>query len=306
MLPWAQSQNDYLREFASTIDRILDITLQMEAPSNGGICLACNSRQTMWRCSDCVGCADLCNDCVKARHASSPYHRVEHWAGNFFEPAWLCQANVVIYLGHGGLPCPSKGVFNGRDSDDLAEPSRNTVFGNGLPKLKGSDYHIVVDRSGVHRIRIIPCGCPDAPKEGDRYIHYLKMGLFPASLQKIKTVFTFRVLDDFRMDNLECKTAGLNYWHKIVRVTSNEFPKSVPVSIPSIFINRKADIHFKDRYRELLRTSRLWRNIKYRKWNGFGHGNIRKPGPGSLALFCAACPQPNVNLPAEWSEDPLR
>ena len=59
-----------------------------------------------------------------------------------------------------------------------------------------------------------------------------------------------------------------------------------------------------DRYRELLRTSRLWRNLKYRKWHGFGHSPDKDPGPGELALFCAACPQPGVNLPADWLDDP--
>ena len=152
---------------------------------------------------------------------------------------------MVLYLGHAGLPCPNIVVSNDleeadSDSEDSGQPSSGaTVFGNGLPKLKGPYCHVVVDRSGVHRIRIIPCGCADAPKDEERYTHYLNMGLFPASLQNIKTVFTFRVLDDFRMENLECKTAGLNYWHKIVRVTSNEFPKSVPVIILSLYGHQK-------------------------------------------------------------------
>jgi hypothetical protein len=53
----------------------------------------------------------------------------------------------------------------------------------------------------------------------------------------------------------------------------------------------------------MLRASRLWRNLKYRKWHGFGH-QPNEPGPGGLALFCAACPQPNINLPEGWREDP--
>ena len=204
----------------------------MEAPANEGICLSCNARQTTWKCSDCFGCNNFCNDCVRVRHHSLPYHRVEHWTGTFFEPAWLCQANVVIHLGHGGLPCPNNFVFDGEIGSDADHwDDDGAVFGNGLPKLKGHDYHVVVDKSGVHRMRIIPCGCHNAPKDDERYIHYLQMGLFPASLKNVKTVFTFGVLNDFRMDNLECKTAALNYWHKIVRVTSNEFPKSVPVGV---------------------------------------------------------------------------
>ena len=211
------------------MNRILDILLQMEAPVNGGICPSCDTRQSMWKCSDCVGCNNFCDDCIWVRHCSMPYHRVERWTGKFFEPAWLCQANVVIHLGHMGSPCPSNVDAVGDYSAQIL--TSDTVFGNGLPKLKGHDYHVVIDKSGVHRLRIIPCSCPNAPKEGERYIHYIQMGLFPASLQKIKTVFTFGLLNDFRMDNLECKTAALSYWHKIVRITSKQFPKSVPVSI---------------------------------------------------------------------------
>jgi hypothetical protein len=33
------------------------------------------------------------------------------------------------------------------------------------------------------------------------------------------------------MDNLECKTARIEYWNKLVWLTSNSFPNSVPVNI---------------------------------------------------------------------------
>ncbi|KIK17127.1 hypothetical protein PISMIDRAFT_63255, partial [Pisolithus microcarpus 441] len=55
-----------------------------------------------------------------------------------------------------------------------------------------------------------------------------------------------------------------------------------------------------DRYRELMRVSRLWRDLKHRKWFGFGHDMEQDPGDGGLALFCPACPQPGVNLPPDW------
>jgi len=37
-----------------------------------------------------------------------------------------------------------------------------------------------------------------------------------------------------------------------------------------------------------------------RKRFGFGHSSLVKPGPGNLALFCAACPQPGINMPLHW------
>ncbi|KAI6098489.1 hypothetical protein F5141DRAFT_1205369 [Pisolithus sp. B1] len=55
-----------------------------------------------------------------------------------------------------------------------------------------------------------------------------------------------------------------------------------------------------DRYRELMRVSWLWRDLKHRKWFGFGHDAGKDPGDGGLSLFCPACPQPGLNLPADW------
>ncbi|KIJ57513.1 hypothetical protein HYDPIDRAFT_104148, partial [Hydnomerulius pinastri MD-312] len=57
-----------------------------------------------------------------------------------------------------------------------------------------------------------------------------------------------------------------------------------------------------DRYRELMRTSRVWRDLKNRKRAGFGHDRERTPGPGDLATFCPACPQPGINLPERWQQ----
>src|ERR1700736_3902452 len=68
----------------------------------------------------------------------------------------------------------------------------------------------MVDKSGVHRLRVRPCLCTNrAPPD----LQFLDMGLFPSSLKRIETAFTFGVLDDFRMDNLECKTAGSKYFN---------------------------------------------------------------------------------------------
>ncbi|KAG1725161.1 uncharacterized protein EDB91DRAFT_1254899 [Suillus paluster] len=115
-----------------------------------------------------------------------------------------------------------------------------------------------------------------------------EMGLFPASFTSPKTAFTFVVLDDFLLDNLECGTSAMNYYSKLRRVTSSVFPHLVP-----------------DRYRELMRVGRQWKQVKQLKWHGFGHEK-RKPKAGELALFCPACPQPgvNVNLSDRNGSDP--
>ncbi|KAG1776220.1 hypothetical protein EV702DRAFT_1046372 [Suillus placidus] len=106
-------------------------------------------------------------------------------------------------------------------------------------------------------------------------------GLFLASFTSPKTAFTFAVLDDFLLDNLE-------------------FPVSAVDILQCIAHNGQ-----KDRYRELMRVGRQWRQLKQLKWHGFGHEK-RQPKAGELALFCPACPQPgvNVNLAEKKAADP--
>jgi hypothetical protein len=97
----------------------------------------------------------------------------------------------------------------------------DVIGGHGLPHLTGEDVCVVVDNSGVHRLRVRPCWCGAG---GPLDLQFMDMRLFPASLKKIQTTFTFRVLDDFWMDNLECKTAGLRYFNKLKRLTWGSRP----------------------------------------------------------------------------------
>ncbi|KAG1857462.1 hypothetical protein F4604DRAFT_1882997 [Suillus subluteus] len=132
----------------------------------------------------------------------------------------------------------------------------------------------------VHTHIIKYCTCTDAPSAD---IQLFQMGMFLASFSQPKTAFTFDVLDDFLLDNLECETLAMNYYSKLRRMTTGVFPHLVL-----------------DRYRELMRVARQWRQLKLLKWNGFGH-EAKSIKPSNLALFCAACPQPDINvtLPTE-------
>ncbi|KAG2052960.1 hypothetical protein BDR06DRAFT_855773, partial [Suillus hirtellus] len=53
-------------------------------------------------------------------------------------------------------------------------------------------------------------------------------GLFPALFTRPKTAFTFSILDNFLLDNLECGISAMNYYSKIWRLTSSIFPSMVP------------------------------------------------------------------------------
>ena len=109
----------------------------------------------------------------------------------------------------------------------------------------------------------------------------LDLHLFPASADRISTIFTFACLDNHQYDYLECKSSRYQFHNKLWRQTNPLCPDSVP-----------------SRYTELGRVSRQWRNLKYRKW--FWLLNNLNAKRGTMALFCAACPQPRVNLPGDW------
>jgi hypothetical protein len=112
----------------------------------------------------------------------------------------------------------------------------------------------------------------------------------PATFSRYKTLFTVAVLDDFRISNLETKASAYQYFQKLRRLT---FP-TTPARAPNL-------------YQELLWLARVWRWLKKKKWAGHGNrkdDDFAKTAPGELAHFCPACPQPGINLPPNYKEDP--
>jgi hypothetical protein len=146
----------------------------------------------------------------------------------------------------------------------------------------GNEFLTIVHTNGFHSLPVVWCNCNN--RHEDRDLQLLDLQLYPATYEKVKTVFTFACLDDHRLENLECKTSHYQYHQKLRRSTCPEYPDCIP-----------------KRYNELRRVTRQWRNLKYRKWFW-----IFKEGPanrGEMAVFCAPCPQPKVNLGDNWEED---
>lgn len=141
---------------------------------------------------------------------------------------------------------------------------------------------VIVHTTAVHELRIRPCRCTDTPIREQ----LLNMALYPASMQHTRTIFTFELLDDYDLENLETKASAAKFYNKVKRLTNNILLDSVP-----------------DRYRELLRVAREWRNLKARQRAGLAHSSPDIIEPGGLAIFCPACPQPSINLPENWKED---
>jgi hypothetical protein len=112
-------------------------------------------------------------------------------------------------------------------------------FGSSKPgqiDQNGNPIITIIDRSGVHEIGVRWCCCPNAAEHD---MQLMAAGLFPATFRNPKTAFTFRVLEEFHLDNLECKTTPSQFFSRLRRLTSDEFPNTVPVGQASISADSK-------------------------------------------------------------------
>ncbi|KAG1868329.1 hypothetical protein DFJ58DRAFT_837968 [Suillus subalutaceus] len=286
------SPNEYLWQWKYRTHDYLDIMLQREAPPPDRVCCLCSGDGTQ-ECHDCHAQPIFCTKCCRAEHSLRPFHWISQWNGDFFERTTLTKLGVEIHAGHGGKPCPHHD-WEWEDTDDEGEDAPSAEVPLGVPEAYDGEPDVfvepgsaaaakdspevnilpagktaitVVHTSGVHTMSIRFCRCPDA-ETLDKQL--FKMELFLASFTRPKTAFTFALLDDFILDNLECGTSAMNYYSKLKRTTSSVFPHLVL-----------------DRYRELMRVARQWRQLKLLKWNGFCHER-RDPKDGELALFCPA------------------
>jgi hypothetical protein len=322
MREWLPKRTTYLRQMLST------------EGNEGQTCTHCE-RPARWRCLCCLGRPMYCRECCRVYHRQLIHHRIQKWTGLFFQDASLWEVGVRLCVGHMGQDCPSQEALLGacriteaqkddldnlsvtqynfgpipnqpvfqanynpdppdpiNDEDDPDDPGWEDVpmfshtdsavpLKTPTPTMDEHDLHhlLIVDSSGLISLPVIWCACDDAASQRDLLL--LDLQMWTASYENIKTVFTFACLDDYRLSNLECKTSAYQYYQKLRRLTNPAFPQSVP-----------------NRYHEFRRATRQWRNLKLRKWFGFGH-RLVSPSKGSLALFCAACPQPTVNLPTD-------
>ncbi|KAF7970570.1 hypothetical protein HWV62_23675 [Athelia sp. TMB] len=277
---YSKSSNDYMREFITIRHEYLNKIMESEAPPLDMLCSVCKIAGLSWKCLDCVG------GC----------------------PAWLYQAGVEIHLGHDGEKCPSSLSDEQNEFGESWTPWKDTIPGDNeqddvldipvindpindqdaansfsFPRLKKRKQKLIIDRTGVHPLTVNLCCCPDAEAQD---IQYLATGFLPATFDQVETVFTFQMLDDLRVTHVECHTPVMNYWHRLRRITAPLQPQSVP-----------------NRYREMMRALRQWRNMELRKRAGFAYIDT-EPGPGELVEFCSACPQDGFNLRENWQDDP--
>src|SRR5882757_1119424 len=235
---------------------LLELT-RMEAPPADQICGICSSNNAIYKCVDCHGEPVYCADCCVTLHFRSPFHRIKCWNGSYFKSSDLNSLRLIIHAGHGGRECPCyavdnfglpEGILEGvtgdswidEDKADLSDAAQHSDGPNmdpGVsplsenqepwgPFIPETDRILVVTSNGVFRRRIRWCRCAE---HAESHIQLLHLQMFPASKDRPSTAFTFELLDHFHIDAMECKTAALNFYNKLRRITNNAFPATVQV-----------------------------------------------------------------------------
>lgn len=178
-------------------------------PHQNELC-ACRNGYQLVRCrwDGCFQYPTSCERCFIKNHQHNPLHWALVW--NTSRQIWVkhdiseLEGNTaVIQIGHVGDSQPCSG-------------SRGPISFN------------ITHTNGVHSTRIQFCGCPGHPEKVDQLI---RSDLFPATTEDPKSAFTFAVLRDFRMHNLQSKCGAYDYVTSIRRLTDNTFTMKVPVSI---------------------------------------------------------------------------
>ena len=192
--------------FSKYLDQLQAAILSTETDNGVGQLCECTKEAALYRCANCSFPHVLCRTCINTTHSSNPFHHVQKWTGFFFERIPLSELGQSIKLGHCGKPCS------------------NCCLGSKGCATK------VVHSNGVHEVRIKYCHHIDALPEPEQL---MQSSLFPATLERPETVFTFAVPKQFHVLGLVAKISTYDFFNTLVNMTDNAFPNKVPVSTSS-------------------------------------------------------------------------
>ncbi|KIJ48953.1 hypothetical protein M422DRAFT_247327 [Sphaerobolus stellatus SS14] len=213
----------------------------------------------LYQCEDCDLPCWLCKLCVVSSHVSLPLHRTVEWQNTHYVRRPLADLGLTLNMGHGLQKC------------------QHTHDGTGVQKI------IIVDLNGVHEIMVAWCRCAHAPSLAEQLFGHK---LFPASLSKPRTAFTFRLFKFFQLLNHVARTSPWDFAGTLHRLTDNVNPQGSP----NIYKN------FKD-------TQRQWRVVRAWKRAGVLDATLARD-KGSLVIPCVSCPMPGINLDNNWQDHP--
>ncbi|TFK18461.1 hypothetical protein FA15DRAFT_729809 [Coprinopsis marcescibilis] len=228
-------------------DSFLDEPNRLNGPAGHNLDLGCSEchslvpSNTLHRCTSCYDCMALyCTDCIVKQHKTLPFHLIETWNESFFERTSLQQLGLVFNLGNHKPQC-----FCRSPVQDL----------------------LVFDVSGYHTVSVRFCDCFSVMSP--RYIQILRARLFPSTFKRIKTAYTFDLLDLFQELNLQAKTTMYDFYATIMN-------RKDPLKIGTQ-PTRLNDLHV---------ATRFWHHLKMLQRAGKGHDPQGPSGtkPGELLI----------------------
>ncbi|KAF7968026.1 hypothetical protein HWV62_32158 [Athelia sp. TMB] len=213
----------------------------------------------LMRCEDCFGDCVECVSCCLERHARLPLHRTKEWTGNYWRKKSLKKLSLVVQLGHPGTICHT--------------PDKAFSL-------------TVLDSHGIHVVAACYCKC-ERSLRASRRAQLLRAGWYPASVTDPGTCATFRVLEEFHLQNLKGALNVHNWIGAVEMRTDGMKIAKTP-----------------DREKALSRIFRQWAFLKRLKRSGRGHdpSGVASTKPGECAVLCWACPQEGKNLPGNWQD----
>jgi hypothetical protein len=267
----------YMKDFQSAFSKLLYYILADKSDPLIGEPCDCGAGPRTCRCKDCFSSKPTCESCFVKAHANQPTHWAEVWNGSFFDRRDISELSpgYATTLGHSrfGETCP------------YADYSKPIQF-------------ILVDINGVHQTKVVFCQCKES--SFGRVDHLMASKIFPSTIARPESGFTFAVLQDFHLHTLTSKKSAYDYMEAICCKTDNAFPESVPVSDLTDWLRSTLNQENQDMYKNFLRVQRVWRTLTMIKRGGQAHG-IDKHFPfrpkGSVVVPCFSCPEFGFNLP---------
>ncbi|KAH6905704.1 hypothetical protein BKA70DRAFT_1430575 [Coprinopsis sp. MPI-PUGE-AT-0042] len=218
------------------------------------------------RCRDCFFYPPTCNTCFIDAHRKSPTHWAHVWQpeGGYFLKTDISSLSSTPFIQLGHDGHPCKAVY---------EDDKQHNF-------------IIVDNNGVHSTRLRFCACHGCPSP----VHQLLQAqLFPATFEDTRTAFTFSVLKSYEAHHHESAESAYSFVTALRHLTD------------PLFYNDVADPY--DQFRDVIK---MWRLLKTEQRLGHQHGiddvAPSRP-PGSLLVWCPACPELGVNTDGTICED---
>ena len=193
------------------MQRLMDLLLEKSWQEGLGDGCSCSRGELANIC--CIDCFEhrlVCAQCFLDTHRQNPLHRADWWNSRYFECKSYAELGGVIHLGHRGGECPSRSP-------------------DGLP------YEItVVHTNGIHVCNIHYCSCSAQDTSWEQLV---RQDLFPSSLLRPKTVFTFHLLKFAHQLALCSKSAMYDFATVLRRTTNGAFPDDIQVSFNTEYLN---------------------------------------------------------------------